>query len=428
MVYLAFEVTQNDFNSILLCFFISFLAFAKMLHSSWKQLGVLKAFIILAVLIRVILMFSFPQLSDDIYRFLWDGHLINVGVSPINETPSALFNNGMVDDYLKSLYTLLNSPEYFTVYPPFSQFIYYLASLFGGLDIQAAVLVLKFILLCFEIGTIALLIKLLTQFNLPRKYVLLYALNPLVIIEIMGNAHFEGVMVFFLLLALFFLQSKGYFASALAFSFSVLTKLLPLMFLPALIIKLKGKDGHHLKYLLWSGLFIVILSSPYLLDLDITHFLSSINLYFQKFEFNASVYYLLRQLFLLLTGYNQIFIIGPALGLITLVFILRMAYKMPGGDLKSLIEVCFLSFCVYLFLATTVHPWYLILPLCLSVFRPRLWILVWSFTIVFSYGHYDTTCFLSPGVLIALEYIVIGLVWFSEKKYPLLKTEAGIAL
>jgi hypothetical protein len=34
--------------------------------------------------------------------------------------------------------------------------------------------------------------------SLPRTNLLFYWLNPLIIVEIMGNLHFEGVMVFFL--------------------------------------------------------------------------------------------------------------------------------------------------------------------------------------------------------------------------------------
>ena len=35
-----------------------------------------------AIAFRVALLFTAPTLSDDIYRYMWDGHVANNGVSP----------------------------------------------------------------------------------------------------------------------------------------------------------------------------------------------------------------------------------------------------------------------------------------------------------------------------------------------------------
>ena len=397
-----------------------------MLHLSWEHKHLINGLLCLAILIRIILLFSLPQLSDDFYRFLWDGHLIKSGINPINELPSVLIEGSMSDYYLDGLYPFLNSPDYFTVYPTFSQLVFYVSSLFGGMDIHSSILIMKSILLIFEIGTIVLCLRLLSKLNLSKKYALIYALNPLVIIEIMGNVHFEGIMLFFFLSAIYLLLVNRHFASAIGFSLSVASKLLPLMFIPAFYIYIKRQKRQAFKYVFIVAALVALLTSPFLYGLNYANFLSSLNLYFQKFEFNASVYYLIRNFFHLITGYNQIYLIGPSLALIAVLLIVRQAIKTEMADIQSLIDICLLSFCTYLFLATTVHPWYLILPIGLSVFIPRIWLLVWSFFVVFSYGHYDQGFLIGSDILIFIEYFIVLVVWYIEKKYPLLGKEAGI--
>ncbi|MEO0876545.1 MAG: hypothetical protein AAFY48_18235 [Bacteroidota bacterium] len=90
-----------------------------------------------------------------------------------------------------------------------------------------------------------LLIRLLRYWSLPEERVLWYALNPLIIVEVVGNLHFEGAMIFFLLLGLWALlrwkgsDNKWWLAiSAVAMAMAVSSKLLPLLFFPFLIRRL----------------------------------------------------------------------------------------------------------------------------------------------------------------------------------------------
>ena len=67
----------------------------------------------------------------------------------------------------------------------------------------------------------------------------------------------------------------------------------------------------------------------------------------------------------------------------------------------------------YLFLSTTVHPWYIATPLLLSVFTKYKFPLVWSFMVMLSYSAYGKNGFDEKLWLVAFEYIlVIGFsVW-----------------
>jgi hypothetical protein len=47
-----------------------------------------------ALLFRLLLLFAVPALSDDFYRFLWDGRLSLEGINPFLYTPRQLIQSG----------------------------------------------------------------------------------------------------------------------------------------------------------------------------------------------------------------------------------------------------------------------------------------------------------------------------------------------
>ena len=108
------------------------------------------------IALRVLLIFSIPNLSDDFYRFLWDGHLTVAGIHPFAHPPDYFIENQIFPKGITpELFGKLNSPEYFTVYPPVCQAVFALAAWLGKERI--GVLVIKVFLLACEIGTIGLL-------------------------------------------------------------------------------------------------------------------------------------------------------------------------------------------------------------------------------------------------------------------------------
>ncbi|MEZ4982067.1 MAG: hypothetical protein R2769_10875 [Saprospiraceae bacterium] len=238
----------------------------------------------------------------------------------------------------------------------------------------------------------------------------------------MGNLHFEGAMVFFMALFIWLILKMKWMGSALALAFSVGSKLLPLMFIPAILKYLDWKRGW--KWMLIFCLGFLVLIIPFLDGGLIQNFGQSFDLYFRKFEFNASLYYLLREIGIWVTGYNQIAILGPSLAILTTISIALLALKIKKGDERWLLEILLISFCIYLLGSATVHPWYIILPVFLSVFTRFQFPLVWSLVVVLSYAHYWDSVYEEKYLLIFLEYCIVLFYFLFEhlKKERLLKS------
>jgi hypothetical protein len=368
-----------------------------------------------AIAFRLIAWFALPELSDDYFRFVWDGRLWTHGENPFSQLPSAYAASEYAGLGLnQTLFDNLNSPDYHTIYPPVCQGIFYLAAFIFPDNIYASVLVMKSFFFFAELGSIWLIIQLLKHWKKNIHQVFLYALNPLVIVELCGNLHFECLMIFFLLLSLWLLVKVNWQLSAIAFGLAVSSKLIPLMFLPLLILRIG----------LWRSvgygslvLFVTIVGFLPIFDLEtFLHLLESVQLYFQNFEFNASIYYLVRAVGKLISGYNLIRYIGPGLSLLTIVGILWLSFRKKEDDLGSMPVYMMAVLLLYLLFATTVHPWYTTTLVALATFTSFRFPYIWSFLLIFTYSTYVTAAYQEQLWVAALEYGLLFVVLYLERK------------
>lgn len=375
-----------------------------------------------SIFFRGILLFSLPALSDDFYRFVFDGRLLAAGINPYLILPSEFVQT---IDYQKVIgdsviYQKLNSPNYYTVYPPFNQAIFGVSAWLSQGDLLTNVIILRSFILFSEIGNIWLISKLLRRFGLESSNINIYAFNPLVILELTGNLHFEVIVIFFLLLAVLWITQQRYTFSAISLAFAISTKLLPIIFIPLIINKLRIKKG--LFYSLICGIVVLSTFSFFVDNLLISRIGSSVELYFQKFEFNASVYYLIRQIGYWVVGYNIIGAAGKVLAILTfssIVFISFFERFIPDRALSPVRDKSnkiLLILTVYFLLATTVHPWYICTVLAASVFTKFKYPIAWSGLIFLTYFSYTTEPYQENLYLVGLEYIfTIGLMVYELK-------------
>ncbi len=409
LVLLNYYTDRSDFIQLIACFSILFAFYFYWIKESNKQ--DFNYLLLIAIAARIALIFSTPNLSDDYFRFIWDGKLIANGINPFDYLPNELRDSIFYQSNLL-LVDKMNSPEYYSIYPPALQFIFFISSYLSFGNISANLVLLKIFILVFESGTIFLLINLLKHFHLPKTRVFLYALNPLVLTELSGNIHFEAGMIFFMLLTLYLILQNKLFLAAIPFTIAVSIKLIPLLFLPAIFFYLKPKKGFIFSF---STLILFIISSlPFFYNWEqLFHFLTSFQLYFQKFEFNASLYYVFRYIGKKLTGYNQIAIIGKILPFIVMISALVFALKRNKNSVQLPIKL-FWTLSIYLLFASIVHPWYLCPLIAFSVFTNYRFIILLSGLCVVSYYAYSSNLYTENYYLIAIEYSLAGIYFMYE--------------
>lgn len=440
-IYLSFayDLERSDFVKLISLygglFFIAYLFIEK-----WKpSFGLLAGF---GIVFRLIFIFSIPNLSQDFYRFLWDGRLMALGINPYQFTPQMYFNDVSISPDIiipqaNELYRGMGAlnASHFSNYPPINQFIFAVAALFTGNSIVGSVIVLRIIIILADIGILFYGKKLLKRLKLPTRNIFWYFINPFIIIELTGNLHFEGVMLFLFIWGLYLLFKRKWLWAAVIIGISISVKLIPLLLLPLFYQYFTSKTKipkvfetyeisvkKLVEFYLVIGLTVLVTFLPYLSMEFIQIFFSTIALWFQNFEFNASVYYVIRWIGFQVVGWNIIGTVGKILPIITFLVILGIAFFRPNNSRRELFIAMLFAVSFYLLLSTTVHPWYIATPLLLSVFTKYKFPIVWSFMVMLSYSAYGKDGFDENLWLVALEYIVvIGIaVWeiFTPKIKP----------
>ena len=190
-------VERHQTIPLLFTYLTSFISYLLLLQEKNQP----KVLFVLGTITRLTLFFSLPSLSDDVYRFIWDGTLLTNGIHPFAELPGYYLDQN-VSGLDQALYDQLNSPNYFSIYPPLNQFIFWL-SLQLGFSWLVATNMIRLLILAADIGSFLILRKLLVHYQKKEHLVFFYFLNPLVILEFVGNVHFEGIVIFFLLAGIY---------------------------------------------------------------------------------------------------------------------------------------------------------------------------------------------------------------------------------
>jgi hypothetical protein len=197
----------------------------------------LSTLLAVAALVRCLLLPVPPSLSDDIYRYLWDGRVTGAGFDPYRLAP----DDPALEPLRDEGWELTAHREVETVYPPLAIALFSLAAALPG-----EVLVWKGVVALFDLGCCWLLWRLARRTGRPTLRVIWYAWNPLAVIESAGMGHVDAVGVCALLAAVFWLlprrgsadaahderRALGPALAGVLAGAGVLVKLVPLVLLP----------------------------------------------------------------------------------------------------------------------------------------------------------------------------------------------------
>lgn len=211
--------------ALLQCAIYSFAAFvAWRARESRATVLIVVAF---AALFRLAILFEPPRLSDDIYRYVWDGRVQAAGINPYRYVPADPALSHLRD---ATIYEHINRRDFaLTIYPPLAQMIFLIAT-----RVSESIIWMKAVMVSFEVVAMWAVARLLASYNLPRQRILLAAWHPLLVWEIAGGGHLDAALICFVCLALLARRGGRDTLAGFLLACAALTKLFPVALAPAL--------------------------------------------------------------------------------------------------------------------------------------------------------------------------------------------------
>jgi rSAM/selenodomain-associated transferase 2 len=197
---------------------------------NWMQ--AVSIILLISGLVRVLL--AFHPVSDDVNRYLWEGKITRHGINPYAITADMAPANSIFRDYY---WTHMNHKDAKTAYPPLAILIFSIIGLFSYAPIAY-----KFIFVAFDMGIICLILYMLRTRLMPLRLALFYAINPLILYSYACEAHFDSMLVFFILLAVICSQNKWMNATWFFLAFAIQIKVVAIVLIP-LFLRNRGWRG-----------------------------------------------------------------------------------------------------------------------------------------------------------------------------------------
>lgn len=411
MFFQSFFIEREQFG--LLFLMISFMSIAYFVINQNIKNYTIKQLLIFTTLMYGVCLFADSPLSNDYFRFIWDGEIISKGINPYDYKPNELI---LRDDFKENSYFLKLhigmgelSAQHYSCYPTINQFYFWFASIFSN-SIIINLIILRILILITIIIGLTFITRLFSNFGIRKERIWLIILNPLFLLETIQNVHFEGVMITFLIMSIYYFTINSYTIGSFLLAVSIQIKLIPFIIFPFILKRI----GFRKTMIIWilTIVFTLFIFSLLINYKNYSNFMSSIKLYFENFEFNSSLYYVIQKL----TSHKFYTSIGLFLGSISLITIVIIALNGEKYTWNKLMRRLTIAFFIYYLLASTVHPWYLLVPLVLSIFTNFRFMLIWSILVFLSYSKYADLSEITVRLLTLIEYLTIVIFFILEMK------------
>jgi alpha-1,6-mannosyltransferase len=318
--------------------------------------------------------------DDDIHRYVWDGRVQRRGYNPYIVVPS--------DPALAGLHTpetrTLNHPDLPSPYPAGAELFFRAVT-----AIHESVLALRLAFVVCDFAIVFVLLDILRRSGQGAHWVLAYAWNPLLAVEVAGSGHIDIVGVLLLLVSAAALERRWRAIAALAFGLAVAVKLLPIVLLPLYWRRVRVRDAAL------AAVMVGLLYVPFFSHGQIP--IGSLGTYVHSFRFNDPVFATLERV-----AAPQ-FVAGMAVlvGFLTAVWMRRKSVAWSSDAFAWPMAASLLC-------APVVYPWYLLWMLPFVRSASTVPIIIWTVSIIPTYyvWHLRTLGrpWLLPGWVILLEY------------------------
>jgi hypothetical protein len=421
--------------------------------------------VLTALACRALFIPADPLLSDDIFRYVWDGRVALSGINPYLHPPAADALHHLRD---ATLWPQINHPDVSTVYPPGSQALFWLNAWLGGGWVG-----LKALFVGLELAGVALIWRLTDGWVDDASRTLgltLYLLNPLVVVEVAWSGHLDGVAWTLLAVALAAWIRRASWpmtlCAAVAIAASAAVKFLALAAVPLMIFGTRGdSEADLLKRGVFALLVPVLLIATYLpyRDAGIQN-LGGLDTYAASWRGNdggyRALYAATRHLLKTSTspdarqpdgaeiyrfpswdstaeawGWTRTWQgrevpatsytgdqIAATIAKLIVVFLVLVALSWSLVTRAGPIEGTLTVLLTLYFFAPIVHPWYVAWLVPLAALCPRLAPLLFSFTVLLGYTAWISAegggPWVVPGWAVLVEYgVVAGAVLVGMRRW-----------
>ena len=299
------------------------------------------------LILRVVLFATPPLLSDDIYRYIWDGRILNAGFNPFLHVPADPVLASLRDG---SIWPHVDKKDYaVTIYPPVAQAIFGLVT-----RIADSLYSMKLAMLAFETLGVAAMVSLLRQMGDGMAPLALYYWHPFSAWEVANNGHVDAAMMGAAVAGLAWCTYRRPVRLALTLASAALIKPFAVLFLPS------TWRPFDVRLPLLVLLFAGVCYAPFLASAG-SGVLGFLGQYFQEQGLaSGSGFFFVLMAFKLGAPpiARDIYLVASAMGLLALA--IGLALRARRDDRARLVEAALLGI-TFLIVLTPVYPWYFLL-------------------------------------------------------------------
>ena len=338
-------------------------------------------------------LFAPPVLSDDLYRYLWEGRLWLEGLNPYDTPPDDASLAPLRDDVWSSI----NNKPLASVYPPLSQLLVTIAAWSG-----AGALAVKLIALAGLAATAGLVARVTGDVRVALGV----GFNPLLSSESALNGHFDALVGAAFLTIAWALSKHRFARAGVAVCVAVGLKVVGLIALPLL--------WRRPRVLVATGLASALLLVPLAASRDLADASSGAGQFAARWQGNDSVFAIADWLSRLLFADPVAGLVARMMVAVTLLVVVATLVK---RRVPAVLATRVLLWTVLL-LSPQVHPWYLAWLLPLELAAGGRAALIWSAAVLCAYvpldGWVERGVWEMPPSIQILEYSVVAAALFAD--------------
>ena len=348
--------------------------------------------LLLALICRLALLGGAPLLSDDAYRYVWDGRVQRYGLNPYEAVPD--------DPRLAAVHTDLTrridptSAALPTIYPPLAERFFFAVTAVHESVLAMAVAVV----VCDALAALLVWRWLLVAGRNPW-WVLAYAWHPLVLLEGAAGAHIDLVGTLLLVAAGYALSRRRSLLAAVALAGAFAVKFLPVVLLPLLWRRIRMREAA-------TGVAVIALLYLPFVGTDWQLPVGSLGAYAAGWRFNGPLFRWLEPAL----GLTGVLVLAVAAGLsMAAVARRRMSRDAP--------EAWAWPIAVAVLLMPAIYPWYLVWLTPFLTTRGTWPLTVWTLASPLTYVVWTSqlagTGWVLPGWVEPIEYglVLAAGVW-----------------